>query len=206
MKSVSWLNIFSDQISSCVCLSVRVVKLNEREGWGSCETKTTATVKFEGRKIFKEDKVTTNSRNHHEKIWLFNGNLLFKSALNWNNIHTANERRTRIQSHILIIRRESFKRASCASRTENRTKANNGNLLRYKLSILRGRKWKQRCENVRQEGEGRARWFTLNCFGITRVRYTFYHHYHCLRYRQTLKLCRFRLSVGFSLVQQCIWL
>lgn len=72
-------------------------------------TKKSIILKLEKNKRKRQNSI---SKASSEKIWLFNGNLLFLSALNWNDIHTP---KTRFKVIFWLLTERSFKRARAHS-------------------------------------------------------------------------------------------
>lgn len=72
-------------------------------------TKKSIILKLEKNKHKRQNSI---SKASSEKIWLFNGNLLFLSALNWNDIHTP---KTRFKVIFWLLTERSFKRARAHS-------------------------------------------------------------------------------------------
>lgn len=132
-------------------------------------TKKSIILKLEKNKHKRQNSI---SKASSEKIWLFNGNLLFLSALNWNDIHTP---KTRFKVIFWLLTERSFKRARAHSLFRRSLVG-----LAHSLAFCRAlthslhapktaqsKQWKSVLKQTFDQPP-----FSLNCF-VTRLCYTF---------------------------------
>lgn len=154
----------------CLYASRQICEWSLKGTHHTITTKKSIILKLEKNKHKRQNSI---SKASSEKIWLFNGNLLFLSALNWNDIHTP---KTRFKVIFWLLTERSFKRA----RAHSLVRRSLVGWLAHSLAFCRAlthslhapktaqsKQWKSVLKQTFDQPP-----FSLNCF-VTRLCYTF---------------------------------